>query len=938
MAIYTKANNVPTEAIYVDSCSRITTQEAMFLNPKNVYWGLFEGRFNISSGTIANVVIDNATFRYPLKFEDLSANYMKAVTAVLSDAYVNNLSVNNMSSVTFVDLTAYNSHTGSTYSMTFKDVYDNIALSIETLSNNLSTEIDNLSAALSGEIDVLSAKLSSEIDQLSTDLSGEIGYLSTSLSNEIKALSGSLSGEIDSLSTSLSNDIKQLSSDLSGEIDSLSTDLSTEISSLAKSLSVEGVLVKNKLSFGYDKDTKQIQFQVYDISGNQYLSSINTRDFADDFVVSCARIENISGDNYLVIYWNNDDPAQVSTAIPLSSISQTYTSGTGISVSTTPTEDVDTGLSYKISVTDYVATYKQLSDVSTILSNDLSTKIWIENKVDQSKSPGFSDLSIVTLSKEQYAEAMSNKSPYGNMDKNVLYLISSDNLDMFGQKIEHLTMTDDNVQSEAVNKNYVDRLSISFNNKIADLSGEIDVLSAKLSNEIDQLSADLSGEIDVLSGALSGEIKQLSTSLSNAISSKVFVGKQTQSSVMGNFTDLSVIKISKDDYEAAVATAAKSGINLSNNVLYVISSDYIDAYEQQIKNVVMEDDNTPSEAATKHFVEQLSDRISQTIDNNIDAICAVISNDISGCISSINDTIDYKLCVAISNNTDDISTKIWIENRVDQSISAFSNLSVVTLSKDQYAAEMANKSPYGNMDKNVLYLISSDNLDMFNQKIVNLTMSVDNVPSEAVNKHYIDNLADNQSASLNALSIALSGEIDQLSSDLSGEISSLSAALSTEIDNLSTDLSNTISSKIFVGEYTQSTISGDFTDLSVIKISKDDYEAAVVNAAKSGVDLSDNVLYVISSDYIDAYGQQIKNVVMQDDNTPSEAATKHYVDNYAEGSTENTLSIHNILSAFDNSKYAANQTLSSGLNLNSDLSVVLSALVEVWKMFGGKTT
>lgn len=164
MAIYTKANNVPTEAIYVDSCSRITTQEAMFLNPKNVYWGLFEGRFNISSGTIANVVIDNATFRYPLKFEDLSANYMKVVTAALSDAYVNNLSVDNMSSVTFVDLTAYNSHTGSTYSMTFKDVYDNIALSIETLGNNLSTEIDNLSAALSGEIDALSAKLSSEID------------------------------------------------------------------------------------------------------------------------------------------------------------------------------------------------------------------------------------------------------------------------------------------------------------------------------------------------------------------------------------------------------------------------------------------------------------------------------------------------------------------------------------------------------------------------------------------------------------------------------------------------------------------------------------------------------------------------------------------------------------------------------------------------------
>ena len=678
MAIYTKANNVPTEAIYVDSCSRITTQEAMFLNPKNVYWGLFEGRFNISSGTIANVVIDNATFRYPLKFEDLSANYMKAVTAVLSDAYINNLSVDSMSSVTFVDLTAYNSHTGSTYSMTFKDVYDNITLSIDTLSTNLSTEIDNLSAALSGEIDALSAKLSSEIDQLSADLSGEIGSLSTSLSNDIKQLSSDLSGEIDSLSTSLSNEIKSLSGALSGEIDSLSIDLSAEISSLAKSLSVEGVLVKNKLSFGYDKDTKQIQFQVYDISGNQYLSSINTRDFADDYVVSCARIENISGDNYLVIYWNNDDPAQVSTAIPLSSLAQTYTGSTGINVSLS--NDGDAGISYKISVTDYVATYKQLSDVSTILSNDLSTKIWIENKVDQSKSPGFSDLSIVTLSKEQYAEAMSNKSPYGNMDGSTLYLISSDNLDMFGQKIENLTMTDDNVQSEAVNKNYVDRLSISFNNKITDLSGEIDALSAKLSSEIDQLSADLSGEIDVLSGAFSGEIKQLSTSLSNAISSKVFVGEQT-SSVTGDFTDLSVIKISRADYEQAVFDAASNRVDLNNNVLYVISSYYIDAYGQQIKNVVMEDDDFASDAVNKHFVEQLSDKLKLQIDQtNIRIDDLLVSCEIQD-LSAHNLTVD-NMSVDFNKIVDkdslssinDISTSLYsqLSNRcwIGSSISA----------------------------------------------------------------------------------------------------------------------------------------------------------------------------------------------------------------------------------------------------------------------------
>ena len=53
------------------------------------------------------------------------------------------------------------------------------------------------------------------------------------------------------------------------------------------------------------------------------------------------------------------------------------------------------------------------------------------------------------------------------------------------------------------------------------------------------------------------------------------------------------------------------------------------------------------------------------------------------------------------------------------------------------------------------------------------------------------------------------------------------------------------------------TAEGEYGNLSVVKISKDDYEALV---ALSGDTLSNNVLYVIDSDYEDAYGQQIKNL------------------------------------------------------------------------------
>ena len=70
----------------------------------------------------------------------------------------------------------------------------------------------------------------------------------------------------------------------------------------------------------------------------------------------------------------------------------------------------------------------------------------------------------------------------------------------------------------------------------------------------------------------------------------------------GEYGNLSVVKISKDDYEALVAL---SGDTLSNNVLYVIDSDYEDAYGQQIKNLA--DGTDPNDAVN---IKQLQNAIS----------------------------------------------------------------------------------------------------------------------------------------------------------------------------------------------------------------------------------------------------------------------------------------------------------------------------------------
>ena len=85
-------------------------------------------------------------------------------------------------------------------------------------------------------------------------------------------------------------------------------------------------------------------------------------------------------------------------------------------------------------------------------------------------------------------------------------------------------------------------------------------------------------------------------------------------------------------------------------------------------------------------------------------------------------------------------------------------------------------------------------------------------------------------------------------------------------------LSNAISSKIFVRNFDEdgNEVSA-YTDLSVVKISKTSYELSAVSDT-----LLSNVLYIISGDYLDAYGQQIKNLAAPTE--LSDATPKKYVD------------------------------------------------------------
>lgn len=69
-------------------------------------------------------------------------------------------------------------------------------------------------------------------------------------------------------------------------------------------------------------------------------------------------------------------------------------------------------------------------------------------------------------------------------------------------------------------------------------------------------------------------------------------------------------------------------------------------------------------------------------------------------------------------------------------------------------------------------------------------------------------------------------------------------------------------------------VNGTKADLSVVKISKSDYENLVIEE-----NCLSNTLYVIEADYVDAYGQQMKNLA--DPSDDQDAVTLKYAkDNF----------------------------------------------------------
>lgn len=155
------------------------------------------------------------------------------------------------------------------------------------------------------------------------------------------------------------------------------------------------------------------------------------------------------------------------------------------------------------------------------------------------------------------------------------------------------------------------------------------------------------------------------------------------------------------------------------------------------------------------------------------------------------------------------------------------------------------------------------------------------------------------------------GSIDQNDNILSGSF------VSSFVEQFN-NLSNRISSKVFINDMI-SGIAG-YNDISVVKLSANEYEQLVVD----GNALS-NCIYVVEKSFIDAYGEQIRNLASPTD--LSDAATKKYVDDTASrlGTLSNDLAIQNF--------YNTLTSTTEGID-TIDVNTILSAVASLVKILG----
>lgn len=166
--------------------------------------------------------------------------------------------------------------------------------------------------------------------------------------------------------------------------------------------------------------------------------------------------------------------------------------------------------------------------------------------------------------------------------------------------------------AEQALKDHIDVISSQISSFTDDWKESVELSVDGLSSYAKGLSDDLGAEVNRAKAA-EEKLADVDEFLSAAISSTVYVENGSET-----FNQLSVVKISKSEFDAKVG----SGSPLQGNVLYVVDSNVIDAYGQQMKN--LGDPTELGDATNKKYV-----------DDSLTATAHVLSTDYNTKIDAI---------------------------------------------------------------------------------------------------------------------------------------------------------------------------------------------------------------------------------------------------------------------------------------------------------------
>ena len=159
---------------------------------------------------------------------------------------------------------------------------------------------------------------------------------------------------------------------------------------------------------------------------------------------------------------------------------------------------------------------------------------------------------------------------------------------------------------------------------------------------------------------------------------------------------------------------------ISNTVVLVLS---VGKLQDQLTTLNSKVDDISSNLCSE--IETLSTALS----TEIDTLSTQLSNRIDDLSTSLSDTVSS----LTSDLSDAISSKIFIDDPTT-GFSDYSDLSVVKVTDEQYAELIGDGTKL--LEGTTLYVISSDDLNVYGQRIINVAAPIEN--SDAATKEYVD--------------------------------------------------------------------------------------------------------------------------------------------------------------------------------------------------------